>query len=345
MGTFFTGCAMFILPPVPGTAVYLFAGVVVGAKSERDEDVGFWPGVMVASIIGIVAKLLACCGQYMIGFAAGQSVKIQKFAGVDTVMVRAIEKILQRQGLDIAKVAILVGGPDWPTSVLCGILKLNIPQMLLGTLPVFIASVAPQTLAGSLFTKTGSVWATVKTIATSLAAAAQAAATLTFTVMTLNLIEKEGEELAKPRPEHQAVAELIRQEQAFGSAYEHVSDWESLGSIQKTVILGSVILQLMCGFIFMCDFVSGGICFRPFNIPNKISDNFANDGLNGNVFNIVRAPGGHAALAFFALAIFLHIVHVQDMSHLASQRLLSTCPDATVGVLPDDPSAGPPPLE
>jgi hypothetical protein len=44
----------------------------------------------------------------------------------------------------LGKVCILVAGPDFPTSVLCGILKLNIPQMLLGTTPVIFVSIIPQ---------------------------------------------------------------------------------------------------------------------------------------------------------------------------------------------------------
>ena len=47
-------------------------------------------------------------------------------------------------GFALGKVCILVAGPDFPTSVLCGILKLNVPQMLLGTTPVIIVSIIPQ---------------------------------------------------------------------------------------------------------------------------------------------------------------------------------------------------------
>merc|ERR1719203_2611846 len=145
------GWGMFLLPPVPGTAVYLFTGIVVVTQAES--VLGFWAGVLVASIVGLVAKLAACVGQYGIGYAAGKNVRVQKTIGVDTVPTRAIEQILNQKGLKLGKVAILVGGPDWPTSVTCGILQLNVPQMLLGTLPVYLASIAPQTLVGALLTK------------------------------------------------------------------------------------------------------------------------------------------------------------------------------------------------
>ena len=39
-----------------------------------------------------------------------------RFVGVDKVPTRAMEQILKQNGLKIDKVAILVAGPDWPTS-------------------------------------------------------------------------------------------------------------------------------------------------------------------------------------------------------------------------------------
>merc|ERR1712226_644117 len=95
---------------------------------------------------------------------------------------------------------ILVAGPDFPTSMLCGILKLNIPQMLLGTSPVILVSIVPQTLVGVLLTKEGAttgVWGMISTIATGLAAVFQAGATLIFSFRILQTVEQHGEELAK----------------------------------------------------------------------------------------------------------------------------------------------------
>ena len=46
-------------------------------------------------------------------------------------MIRAVERILKLQGLRLVKVAVLIGGPAWPTSVLCGILNVSLPSMVL----------------------------------------------------------------------------------------------------------------------------------------------------------------------------------------------------------------------
>ena len=44
--------------------------------------------------------------------------------------------VLSQEGLSIPIVAIIVGGLNWPTSVLCGIMWLSLPQIILGTTPV-----------------------------------------------------------------------------------------------------------------------------------------------------------------------------------------------------------------
>jgi hypothetical protein len=49
---------------------------------------------------------------------------------VNSVTIRAVKKILSKPGMSLEKVYILVGGPDWPTSVLTGILKLKLSQVM-----------------------------------------------------------------------------------------------------------------------------------------------------------------------------------------------------------------------
>ena len=56
---------------------------------------------------------------------------------------------------DYLQVCILVAGPDFPTSMLCGILRMRIPQMLIGTTPVILVSIIPQVLVGALLTYQG----------------------------------------------------------------------------------------------------------------------------------------------------------------------------------------------
>ena len=94
--------------------------------------------------------------------------------GVNSDMIRTMKIILGEPGLGLAKVAILVGGPDWPTSVLCGIMGLRLGPVLFGTLPVW-ALIWPTVLSGTFLYLSGTKdWAsTAATIFLSATAAVQ----------------------------------------------------------------------------------------------------------------------------------------------------------------------------
>lgn len=152
-----SGLICFLLPPVPGVPVYLFSGVVVTQSVEqsvknklpKDSDVGFWLGAGCAVIVGFILKLLACAMQQkLIGERLGHSLWIKQTVGVQKPVIRAIEAVLSVDGFSWGKVAILCGGPDWPTSVLAGLLKLPLFQMLLGTTPILIF-IVPCCLTGA----------------------------------------------------------------------------------------------------------------------------------------------------------------------------------------------------
>ena len=99
----------------------------------------------------MVLKLMAGVGQmYGFGVPLGKYVSVRRAVGVNSDLVRSMKIVLSKPGLSIAKVTILTGGPDWPTSVMCGILHLNVFQILLGTLPVAFL-ILPTILAGSYF--------------------------------------------------------------------------------------------------------------------------------------------------------------------------------------------------
>eukprot|EP00438_Fugacium_kawagutii_P003378 Skav231010 [mRNA] locus=scaffold1196:71969:73096:+ [translate_table: standard] len=210
---------MFLCPIVPGSAVYLFSGVVLGAQSQQANSVGFPLGVTAGVLVSSVCKMIACTLQYSMGYGMGKFVNVQQFVGVDKVPTRAMEQILKQKGLKIDKVAILVAGPDWPTSVLCGILRLNVPAMLLGTLPVILVSIIPQVLVGALLTyqdeSSSGIMGIISSSVTLAAAVVQALAMFFFTYRIMKVVDEDGEKLAEEREEHRAVAELTRKEQDY----------------------------------------------------------------------------------------------------------------------------------
>eukprot|EP00929_Paragymnodinium_shiwhaense_P100410 TRINITY_DN6270_c0_g1_i2.p1 TRINITY_DN6270_c0_g1~~TRINITY_DN6270_c0_g1_i2.p1 ORF type:complete len:1129 (-),score=142.73 TRINITY_DN6270_c0_g1_i2:68-3259(-) len=152
---FLIGVFLFLLPPVPGATIYLFGGAILADQCPEALG-GFWGGAIINIILSLVLKLTACAiQQKCIGEVLGSQLWIRQLVGIHTVQIRCIEKILQERGLSAGKVAILCGGPDWPVSVLAGILKLSVVQCLIGTAPVLLW-IAPFALTGSCYIKMGS---------------------------------------------------------------------------------------------------------------------------------------------------------------------------------------------
>ena len=148
------GMILFALPPIPGVPIYLTAGIVLVSVGE--DTFGLWGSIAYSSLVSVGIKLLACAMQQkMIGEMFGKSVAIRQMVGINSEGIRAMRVILSDPEFTFNKVVVLVGGPDWPVSVLCGILGLNIVPILIGTLPVFIV-VVPTVFAGS-FAYMGSI--------------------------------------------------------------------------------------------------------------------------------------------------------------------------------------------
>lgn len=163
----FVGLIFFMLPPVPGFAVYLMASFLI------PRFVPFWTGVLLSITISFGLKLTACMiQQKIIGQQMGGLIAVRSLIGINSTTTRAIRKLLSTPGWGIGKICILVGGPDWPTSVCCGILNLSLLPILLGTTPVLIV-VSAVTVAGAaqLRKNEGGVWSSVSSMTLGLASA------------------------------------------------------------------------------------------------------------------------------------------------------------------------------
>ena len=148
------GLFLFLLPPVPGVPIYMVAGIILiasGTNNSPNAEGGMGVAWSIAFAMGtsLLMKLSACTVQQCcIGMPLKKSIKIKQAVGINSVEMRTMKLVLARPGLSIAKCAILIGMPDWPTSVLCGILDLPLIPIIVGTVPVILL-IAPTVLSGS----------------------------------------------------------------------------------------------------------------------------------------------------------------------------------------------------
>ena len=251
------GITMFLLPPVPGPPVYLTGGILVVGRLEP--KIGFWPATFICVGICWFTKLISCALQQVaIGEQLGKYASIRYTVGINSLQMRAIRYCLEQKGLSVAKIAILCGGPDWPTSVLCGILKLSVVQMSIGTMPVLILYLGYTTIAGALQLKVGScpgdaagavasstsVWGLLNSIFLALAFISMMATSLAAvyfmeqTVMTKR-------EILDAMPLDEEVEELDKKDRAREEAYAKVTTWDSLSTYCKVTIFAAAVSGIL----------------------------------------------------------------------------------------------------
>jgi len=296
---YIVGLIMFLLPPVPGVPVYMAAGFIVMESSGP--ELSFLVGFLMTSVMCLLLKLTAVAiQQKLIGQCLGGSLYIQQLVGVHTVNVRAIEKILKQPGLGVQKVLILCGGPDWPTSVLTGILRLPVGQMLIGTLPCFIL-LMPAVLAGASLTEPDA--SKFSTILVMIVGMTQGGAMLLAFVFIAREIERSHDELIALRPEHDALLERVNVENWRTMEYKRCTRWFCISWFNKLLLMLGVALELGVCLAFA---LVGSSCFKPFEIGNRIDADVMDGGLDGNVMNIIECPFGAGLLYAMIAGIFMY---------------------------------------
>ena len=168
------GLVMFLLPPVPGLPIYLFGGILITAKGAG--TFGEPGAICYTAGVCLGIKLSACAVQQKVfGEQLGGYVAVRQLVAVNSDTTRAMRLILMEPGLSPPKVAILLGGPDWPTSVLCGILKLPLGSILFATLPIIVV-IFPMVMAGAFMYLDKYEWASsMVVVCAAVASAIQAA--------------------------------------------------------------------------------------------------------------------------------------------------------------------------
>jgi len=303
---FLIGLFLFLLPPTPGAPVYMVTGIVISASALR-ANMSFWSGVMLATCVGFAQKMsFTFVAQKCIGQPLASSLAVRRLVGVHTVEIRAIEAILSAPTFTMPKLVTLIGGPDWPVAVLCGILGLPAGQILLGISPVLLQSVFPCVLSGSLLYSAGEN-VTLKALAeTSLAVAG----ILQLVLLVLSadcvqeVIEKDYDELRAPRDCDRDVLLLEEESAARQRAFYREVEWSGLPSPVRFLLMfglvcaeASVLLLALPSNLLEKEF--GAACFKPFGLMSSIETD-----LGGSVWAIVN-PLGWMAIGFCASSMAL----------------------------------------
>ncbi|KAL9188273.1 hypothetical protein ACHAXT_006651 [Thalassiosira profunda] len=297
------GILMFLLPPVPGVPVYLSLGIVLPAQGH--ELLGWAGSIAYSCAVGLCLKLFACAlQQKMIGENLSHYVKVRQFVGINSTLIKAMRLVLGKSGFSVPKVAILIGGPDWPTSVLCGIMRLSLLQILLGTTPI-VALIAPTCLTGALLymasleTDTGNPqfpWAgTVSTISASLTAIVQFGSMLIAAYYLEQTANKRAAEV-EAIPIDSEVKDADDKAAHLRQCYRDVTQWEVIPTSAKLLIQTSLACIVTSSYLVQ---LFGSLCFTEHSLTDSIDEN-----LDGKVSNLFL-PLGWVSVGLFCLSMLL----------------------------------------
>uniref|UniRef100_A0A7S1SFL9 Uncharacterized protein n=1 Tax=Alexandrium catenella TaxID=2925 RepID=A0A7S1SFL9_ALECA len=280
-------------------------------------------GVVLAIFVGFSIKMaFAAIAQKYIGEALANSVKIRSMAQVHTAEIRGIEKILKEPGITAAKVSILIGGPDWPVAVLCGILRLPLGEVMVALSPVLVQSVVPCVLSGSLlviFGEDDQKKALAET-AVAVAGSLQLVALVVAGYYVQEAIELHYDELQTERPQDRDIIELEKEAEKQAAGFRERTAWAGL----PTAVRGALITGLASVYV-SCLLMAGPwkmflgtSCFKKFDITSSVDK-----ALGGNAFAVVQ-PLGWVAIFFCmvsgALLGYFHYWARHQASHDKGSR-------------------------
>jgi len=214
--------------------------------------------------------------------------------------------ILQEPGFSIPKVTILIGGPDWPTSVLCGLMRLQLFPILIGTIPV-IFLILPTLLTGS-FTYMASlrledgtpefpyagVLATVFAAITAIVQFGSMVVAAYYLEQTANAREEELVHI----PIDEEVKEREDKEEEFRRCFKEVTRWEIVPFFPKMILRLSVVTMIVSCYMVQL-FASSS--FAEYELTYTIDDN-----LDGDWTNLLLPLGRVASILFIASCILLY---------------------------------------
>jgi len=296
------GLIMFLLPPIPGVPVYLTIGIVLPAQGH--EVLGWVGSIAYSIVIGLLLKLFACAiQQKIIGEQLSHFVKVRQAVGINSTIIRAMRLVVGSDGISWSKVSILIGGPDWPTSVLCGIMRLPLLQILVGTIPV-VFLIIPTSLTGtflymaSIEVEGNAVYPLAKTMATisaSFTALVQFGAMIVAAYYLERAADSREEEIENI-PIDEDVEEADEKIEIIRICYREVTQWSELSWWDKLYLRVALVSIVTCSYMVN---LFPEHCFETHALTDSIEHN-----LNGNAANLFL-PLGWVVVSMFMLSCLL----------------------------------------
>lgn len=219
-------------------------------------------------------------------------------------LIKGMRLILSEKGFTVAKVAILVGGPDWPTSVLCGLMRLRLIPILIGTLPVLLL-ILPTLLTGS-FTYMASLIkdgepefpfaGVLATVFAAVTAIVQGGAMVIAAYYLEQTTSNRKEELDQI-PIDEEVKTKEDKEAIVKECYKEVTQWHLVPLVPKVTLVTSLITMVAACYLVQ---LFSSSCFESYELTYTITDN-----LGGDWKNILLPLGRVASLLFLVACLQL----------------------------------------
>ena len=263
-------------------------------------------------------KLMACAlQQVVIGGMMRQSVRIRAAVAVNAPVMRAISVMMSEPRLTPGKVAMLVGGPDWPTSVMMGLLGMRLGPMLAGTTPI-ICLIAPLTMCGAFMIRGDEPpYRELTHITMALSSLTQLGAFLLLMYYVERTTQTKRDEL-EALPYDEEVLKLNQAEQEYNALYAELTNWHSprvpLG-MRAALSLGALSGMLACYGATLYD----SRCFEEFKLADPDFETQLRSNLRGNVLNLIK-PNGWAVVGLGVLCYACRYVFVAWASRLVKAR-------------------------
>mmetsp|Transcript_42477 Transcript_42477/g.104111 ORF Transcript_42477/g.104111 Transcript_42477/m.104111 type:complete len:956 (-) Transcript_42477:224-3091(-) len=296
------GIILFLIPAVPGVPVYVANGVILGAAGQTAFG-SFWAAMALAVLIAFVTKISACIMQQkLIGERLGGMISVRSTIGVNSKLIKAIRLMLQDPAMTSGKVLILVGGPDWPTSVTTGILRQKVSKMMIGTTPI-ILPIALTVIAGGCMLRVaeGGIWVSLGSLFMTLSAASLGGAGVGAMLAIERVInERKAEIDAIPDDEEVKRRDEIKERQA--EVLKEVKHWNAtpLGFKILLVIAGAMMYAGTVLFL-----LAGDKCFESIDLTTS----YQAPPLNGNLLNMVKRWLGWIAIGLEGGSLVLYYAY------------------------------------